>query len=98
MANNISYGNPGGDVYGLTSATVKTNLFGTDPKFVDAAHADFRLQSSSPAINAGTPRSQVTTDIAGGPRPQGNGYDIGAYEYGANPVPAPENVRVLSVR
>ena len=66
VANNISYGNPGGDVYGLTSATVKTNLFGTDPKFVDAAHADFRLQSSSPAINAGTPRSQVTTDIGRG--------------------------------
>jgi len=57
-----------------------------DPLFVDAANGDFHLQASSPAINAGTALAEVTTDILGAGRPQGAGYDIGAYEYYNIPV------------
>jgi hypothetical protein len=54
-----------------------------DPKFVTAS--DLHLQKTSPAIDTGaTPAiySEVpATDYGGTMRPQGNGYDMGAYEY-----------------
>jgi MYXO-CTERM domain-containing protein len=54
-----------------------------DPKFVDLANADYRLAPGSLAIDTGTSAvSQVvTTDFDGVTRPQGKGYDIGAFEY-----------------
>ena len=59
--------------------------------FADPANGDLRLKPNSPAINAGTDLSTgFNTDYAGTPRPQGTGWDIGAYEYMANsqaPVP-----------
>lgn len=53
----------------------------TDPRFENASGDDYRLQSSSPAVDAGTGVSYITTDCSGTSRPQGNGLDIGAYEY-----------------
>ena len=55
------------------------------PKFINPAGNDFHLQSTSPAINAGATLSEVTTDFDGILRPQGSGYDIGAYEYVGSP-------------
>lgn len=55
-------------------------------RFQDAAAHDYRLQSTSPAIDAATvlPASlQSRFDFAGIPRPQGSAPDIGAYEYRA---------------
>lgn len=49
--------------------------------FVDAANLDFRLVSGSPAIDAGTSTAAPSIDLMGDPRPQGSGYDVGAYEY-----------------
>ena len=52
--------------------------------FVNAAAGDYRLNNVSPAIDTG--RSSLnsvnapTTDLSGGTRPRGLGYDIGAYE------------------
>ncbi|MFH1959366.1 MAG: Ig-like domain-containing protein [Patescibacteria group bacterium] len=59
-----------------------------DPLFIDASNGDFHLQKTSPAIGAGTDLSGsgVTTDIFGVARPQGSGYDIGAYEYYDIPI------------
>ncbi len=57
-----------------------------DPLFVNAAGLDFHLQNSSPAINAGSSESAPEKDYDGINRPQGKGYDLGAFEY---PVPAP---------
>ncbi len=53
-----------------------------DPLFVDPSNPiyDFHLQSTSPAIDSGTDVG-TDTDIEGTSRPQGAGYDIGAYEY-----------------
>jgi len=53
------------------------NLF-CDPLF--AGENDYHLLATSPAIDAGT-AVDLQTDIEGTRRPQGSGYDIGAYEY-----------------
>ena len=49
--------------------------------FNDAVANDFKLQSNSILVNAGTVINTTTTDYAGMPRPVGSSYDIGAYEY-----------------
>ncbi|KAA0256451.1 DUF1565 domain-containing protein [Acidobacteria bacterium ACD] len=54
-----------------------------DPLFVDAAGADFHLQAGSQAIDAGSAVSAPATDFDGLARPQGAGFDIGAFERGA---------------
>lgn len=58
------------------------NIYG-DPLFVSPAwgrEGDYHLRRGSPAIDAGTPVGAPSTDLEGTPRPQGNAYDIGAYE------------------
>jgi hypothetical protein len=59
--------------------TLSDNIVMQDPHFMDAANRDYHLQSDSPAIDTGLPT--VLKDIEGTARPQGSGYDIGAYEY-----------------
>jgi hypothetical protein len=56
------------------------NLLLDDPGFVNAAGADFHLQSNSPAKDAGT-AVLVLEDFDGNSRPLGTAYDIGAHEY-----------------
>jgi hypothetical protein len=51
------------------------------PVFTDASNADFRIKASSPAIDAGFSTFAPGDDFEGNSRPQGTGYDIGAYEY-----------------
>ena len=88
--NNIVFANESSIVdYGGTGSPVISNNFTTDPKFINASTNDFHLQSSSPAINAGTTVSTVTTDFDGVSRPQGSAYDIGAYEFTSAPPPPP---------
>jgi hypothetical protein len=48
--------------------------------FVDAASNDYRLSATSPALDSGETRADVPTDILGVVRPQGAGFDVGAYE------------------
>ncbi|HTD65808.1 MAG TPA: right-handed parallel beta-helix repeat-containing protein, partial [Candidatus Limnocylindria bacterium] len=57
------------------------------PAFVDAANGDFRLSPNlGNAMDAGVERTFQRTvtspacDALGAPRPQGNGYDVGAFE------------------
>lgn len=52
-----------------------------DPTFVNLQNSDFHLQASSPAIDAGLALTEVMADKDNSSRPQGAGYDIGAYEY-----------------
>jgi hypothetical protein len=51
--------------------------------FVDNTNGNFHLLPSSQPINIGTSlvNTVVSFDIEGVSRPQGSGYDIGAYEY-----------------
>jgi parallel beta-helix repeat protein len=56
------------------------NLIGIDPKFIDLAIKNFRLQTDSPAIDAGDSSLAAKDDIEGKSRPLGTGIDLGAYE------------------
>ena len=51
-----------------------------NPQFVNPGF-DFHLQSTSPVIDRGLSLPEITRDYEHNPRPQGSGYDIGAYEY-----------------
>jgi len=73
------------------SARVKNNLWG-DPKLValgslsgDIAANQKLTAESELAIDRGT--VGANTDYWGATRPQGNGYDIGAHEFGGTPAP-----------
>ncbi|GAA4047975.1 hypothetical protein GCM10022409_37890 [Hymenobacter glaciei] len=78
--NNLFFG-------GTTAAVLGLAPVQADPLFRNAntswATADFHLLAGSPAIDAGTATSAPATDFDGRARPQGAGYDIGAFEYSA---------------
>jgi hypothetical protein len=88
--NNIAYHNRGGDIVSEPpgNGTFSHNLT-SDPRFVKASAGDFHLTPGSPAIDTGMPVSAVTTDFDQRPRPQGAGFDIGAYEYPGRPPRPP---------
>jgi hypothetical protein len=71
-SNNLFFGG------GAAPAYLTANITG-DPKLANVAAADFHLTTGSAAIDAGK-TTNATTDIDGNPRPQGNAFDIGAYE------------------
>lgn len=62
------------------------NVVQVDPGFTDPATADFRLATHSPLIDLGCSAVQCTglpdIDLRGVARPQGDGYEMGAYEGG----------------
>ncbi len=79
------------DAYGGTGVLTK------DPRFVNAAHGDFRLRPDSPCVDTGETAAlptdtadldgdgdtseQLPIDLAGAPRVTGEAVDMGAYEY-----------------
>jgi hypothetical protein len=53
-----------------------------DPRVENYSGLDFHLMPISPLIDEGNNESSlVQNDFEGEPRPQGSGFDIGAYEY-----------------
>ncbi len=67
---------------GLPSELVGgSNLAAGDGAVVDAAGHDYRLVAGSMAIDRGEPIANVPVDRDGVSRPQGAGWDVGAYEY-----------------
>lgn len=82
----------------LCSAATAFCSIVADPQFINAVNLDFRLLLGSAAIDKGVSLQKVPKDAAGISRPQGTGYDIGAYEYTpAAPTPkiaAPKNLKV----
>ena len=81
IGNNLTSGNAMHD-QGSTPAgmTLQANLLSTNPLLMSPP-SNFRLQSSSPAVNAGEALSSVTLDHDGNPRPNNGAWDIGAFEY-----------------
>jgi hypothetical protein len=59
---------------------------------VNVASNDFRLQASSPAINAGA-KVDLFEDFKGNPVPQDSAIDIGAIEFHAILPPAGLQIR-----
>ena len=96
VVNNIVYQTGTAISNSGTNTTLSSNLT-TNPSFVNAAAADFRLQPGSTALDQGVALSAVTVDRTGLTRPQGARYDIGAYEYASSTsLPAaPTDVRIL---
>lgn len=80
-SNNLWYN--GGDGSPAGPPSWDTNPITSDPLFINPSLNNFQLQSASPAINAGTSSvsSIISKDFLGISRPQGSGYDIGAFEY-----------------
>lgn len=62
------------------------DLWGIDPYFINTAIDDYHLKNNSFAINSGLNLENVKDDYEGNSRPQGLGYDIGAYEYNGGNV------------
>jgi parallel beta-helix repeat protein len=81
LRNNIVYLNQNIQIQDTGIQTIQDHNLTTDPHFVDAAQHDFRLQPTSPAIDAGITLGDVPDDFDGLSRPRGEGYDIGAYEF-----------------
>jgi hypothetical protein len=100
LGGDISLSNPGSkkgfnnNYSNLEGAwTSSGNNVNIDPLFVDPAHNNFHLQSTSPMRDAGTsavssPPGLPETDFQGNPRIVGPAPDIGAYEFvGLNVIP-----------
>jgi len=80
VSNNLVYGSSTnvGMLKGSATGTISA-----DPKFVSynpTGTGDYRLQSTSPAVNKGIASGAPATDILGVARPKGGAFDIGAYE------------------
>jgi parallel beta-helix repeat protein len=71
-------------LYGTSYSGSGSNNVSGDPRFVGQSKGDYSIASGSPAIDKGKDLTKegITRDIVGKTRPQGNGFDIGAYEYG----------------
>jgi len=97
------------DFFSCTSGVPsQTHPVTGNPLFVNAA-SDWHLQTGSPAINAGTPITNIArygggtfsglnVTMDGVLRPVGSNWDLGVYEFGANdtaPPSTPKNLRVL---
>ena len=100
VVNSILWGNSNG-IEGSSSPSITYSIvqggysgignLDMDPLFVDAANGNLRLQSCSPAINAGDNDAVptcITTDLDGNPRFFNVGIvDMGAYEFQGEPTP-----------
>jgi len=66
-----------------------------DPRFIDVSVKNYRLGASSAAIDRGVAlNGVVTNDYDGNPRPQGSGYDVGAFESSGVMLPTPQNLQI----
>lgn len=63
-----------GDPYG-------SDYIEDDPLFFDPLNSNFHIQGTSPAVDSGSSTDAPDSDFDGNQRPQGSGYDMGAYEY-----------------
>ncbi len=85
----IEQGLQSGQILGEQYGQMATNPQGyydsimSEIHFVDALHNNYRLLSSSPAIDYGINLTNygIIFDFDNYPRPAGNSFDVGAFEY-----------------
>ncbi len=82
VINNIFYLNGGDNINNNGNGSIlKNNFKDTDPLLQDPDNGDFYPKSNSKTIDAGVNLTEFSTDADGRIRPNGNLWDIGAYEY-----------------
>lgn len=86
-----NYTTNGGGTFAYSCTTPDpggTGNITNDPQFVDAPSGDYRVQPSSPCVNAGTNQAWMAAalDLDGRPRLNAGSVDMGAYEW--NPLQA----------
>lgn len=92
VRNNIAVGNAKQQIQidsSVPPVTVDHNLTSGDVRFVDARGGDFGLRSDSPAIDKADSVGAPAFDMLGLARPQGAGYDQGAFEFNSNGAVVP---------
>lgn len=65
-----------------------------DPILLDPIHSDFHILNNSPCVDSGL-EGISAIDFDGFPRPFGNGFDMGAYEYWYEGIETPTNSSYL---
>ncbi len=75
-----------------------SNIMTFDPQFEDVGARNYRLLETSQAIDAGMTLANVPDDLDNGQRPTGQGYDLGAYEYGSTFDPVTPESLMLIIR
>lgn len=69
------------DFFGKIGETVGDQAVTDAPTFFDPENGDFRLVFGSAGIDQGSSVDAPTDDFLGNPRPYGDGFDIGAFEF-----------------
>lgn len=79
------------------SCTLGSNVIGANPGFANISSLpyDFHVLTGGAGIDAGVTVSSVIVDMDQIPRPQGSGYDLGAYEF-YTPAPTPPSISAVS--
>jgi hypothetical protein len=100
---NLVFGNTT-NYEGIPDQTGLLHNLSADPLFVDAAHGVYALQTTSPAIDAGSTVQCPSHDSREVARPQGQLCDIGAYEviqvrlgFAAETYHAQENIGTVPI-
>lgn len=86
VQNNLLFGTNTNISIETTAPRNVSNNTVADPQFMNFSARDFRLKSSSPAINKGATISLFNDDFVRVRRPAGSAYDVGAYEFGGTPT------------
>jgi uncharacterized protein (TIGR03437 family) len=81
--NNDVYAGGSAPYANCVDQTGSANNISANPKFLNSSAANYRLQATSPAINAGdpTPVELISTDLDGNPQFRSGKVDMGAFEY-----------------
>lgn len=98
-SNNTVWGN----ALDYTNCAAGSGDISADPNYIDSASQNYDLNDGSPCIDAipATEADPVSDDFDGNSRPQGDGYDMGAYEstvWITETVPIPPGIVIEDYR
>lgn len=94
----LQYQNVDHNLYNVSSSDYYgSNSINGSPCFVNPSSGDFHLMSNSPAIDNGSSLYAPDVDFDGVSRPQGDEYDIGAYEFSSFYDNTPPQISDISI-